>query len=261
MTAWGKYAAFARIAAVEAARGRGELIARMAFVAVILGVFSALWRAVGEAGMPLGLDMSALVWYLAVTEWILLSPVPAYVEIEADIRRGDVAYQLARPASYLGAAMAQGVGALTVRAPAIAATCFVCAWAFTARVPDPRSFVFVVPFAIAAMLLIHALYVVTGLAAFWLGDVSPLFWVWQKLLFVLGGLMLPLALYPQWMQRLASATPFPVLLAGPASFVLGDTRADAWMLAARLAIWTVIIASGAHLLFRRAARNLQLNGG
>ena len=117
------------------------------------------------------------------------------------------------------------------------------------------------PFGISAMVLIHALYVLTGLAAFWLGDVSPLFWVWQKLLFVLGGLMLPLALYPEWMQRVAYATPFPSLLAGPGSFVFGTGSADAWTLASRLALWAVVIACGALALFRCAVRNLQLNGG
>src|SRR5688572_15940944 len=261
MTALRKYLAFARIAALRAARARGELYGRMVFVVVILGVFSALWKAVGEAGMPIAVEMAALVWYLAVTEWILLTPAPAYVDIEADVRRGDVAYQLARPASYLGAAMAQGVGALVVRAPVLAVTCFVCAFGVTGRMPDPRSFAYVVPFGISAMVLIHALYVLTGLAAFWLGDVSPLFWVWQKLLFVLGGLMLPLALYPEWMQRVAYATPFPSLLAGPASFVLGARSGDAWTLASRLVLWAVLIGCGALGLFRRAVRNLQLNGG
>jgi ABC-2 type transport system permease protein len=157
--------------------------------------------------------------------------------------------------------MAQGVGILAVRAPVLAATCCVCAFAFTGRMPDPRSLLYVVPFGLAAMVLIHALYVITGLMAFWLGDVSPLFWVWQKLLFVLGGLMLPLALYPEWMQRVAYATPFPSLLAGPGSFVLDAKGGDAWTLALRLALWSVVIACGAHVLFRRAVRNLQLNGG
>jgi ABC-2 type transport system permease protein len=261
MTVLRKYVAFARIAAFQAARGRGELYGRMVFVAVILGVFSALWKAVGEAGMPIAVETSPLVWYLAVTEWILLTPAPAYVDIEADVRRGDIVYQLARPASYLGAAMAQGVGALVVRAPILAGTCFVCAFAVTGRVPDLRSFTYAVPFGISAMVLLHALYVLTGLAAFWLGDVSPLFWVWQKLLFVLGGLMLPLALYPEWMQWIAHATPFPSLLAGPGSFVLGVGSADAWTLGSRLALWAGVITCAALVVFRRAVRNLQLNGG
>ena len=50
------YAAFSRISASQAQRERNELYGRMVFFAVILGVFSSLWRAVAEAGMPVTTD-------------------------------------------------------------------------------------------------------------------------------------------------------------------------------------------------------------
>ena len=42
-----------------------------------------------------------------------------------------------------------------------------------------------------------------GLSAFWIVDTSPVYWIWQKLAFVLGGLLLPLELYPDWLRALA----------------------------------------------------------
>ena len=102
-----KYAAFSRISAREAGRERSELYGRMVFFAVILGVFSSLWRAVAEAGMPVTAHPKSLVWYLAATEWILLSAPPVHVDIEGEVRRGDVTYQLVRPLSYVTALIAQ----------------------------------------------------------------------------------------------------------------------------------------------------------
>jgi ABC-2 type transport system permease protein len=256
-----KYLAFARIAAVHAASERAELYGRMVFVAVILGVFSALWRAVGESGMPLAVDPEALVWYLAATEWILMSPPMVHVDIEGGVRRGDVAYQLQRPYSYLGALVAQGLGAMAVRAPATGFAAFVCAFAFTGRVPDAQAFAYVLPLGLVAMGLVYFLYVLTGLTAFWLGDVSPLFWVWQKLLFILGGLMMPLSIYPDWIQRIAHVTPFPSMLAGPAGFMLGDSSGGVAALVWRLGLWGLVIVVAAHVLFRRAVRSLHVNGG
>ncbi len=83
------------------------------------------------------------------------------------------------------------------------------------------SLLIVVPFGLAASALVTAWYLGIGLLAFWLQDVAPVYWVWQKLMFVLGGLMLPLELYPVFIQRAAAFTPFPTLLAAPASFMLG----------------------------------------
>src|SRR4029079_207857 len=73
----------------------------------------------------------------------------------------------------------------------------------------------------AGAVLLTALPVWIGLLAFWMQDVSPVYWVCQKLLFVLGGMMLPLHLYPEVVQRLAAVTPLAVLLPPRGAFVCG----------------------------------------
>src|ERR1044071_8872025 len=114
-----KYVAVFRFSMTLARRQQAELYARMVFFAVILGVFSSLWRAVGEAGMPMAAEPRTLVWYLAATEWILLSAPPIYFEIQEAIRRGDVVYRLGRPVSYAFAEFVGGLGVLAARAPAL----------------------------------------------------------------------------------------------------------------------------------------------
>jgi ABC-2 type transport system permease protein len=257
----GKYAAFSRISAAQARREPNELYGRMAFVAVILGVFASLWRAVAEAGMPVAADSGSLVWYLAATEWILLSAPPVHVEIQEAIRRGDVAYRLADPVSYVVAELANGLGVLAVRSPFLALTAFVSAFAFTGWIPPLSSLLIVVPFGLAASALITALYLGIGLLAFWLGDVAPVYWVWQKLMFVLGGLMMPLELYPAFIRRAAAFTPFPSLLAAPASFVLETDPVTPGALAVSLILWSGITALTVFLIFRRAVSTVTFNGG
>ena len=256
-----KYAACSRIAAAQARRERGEVYGRVVFFVVILGVFSSLWRAAADAGLPVAADPKALVWYLAATEWILLSVPPIHVDIQEAIRRGDVVYQLGRPMSYVIAELAAGLGLLAVRAPLLGATAFLCAFAFTGWIPPSSALATVVPFGLVAAALITALHLWIGLLAFWLQDVSPVYWVCQKLMFVLGGLMLPLDLYPDFIQRVAAVTPFPSVLAGPASFVLPAPIVTPGELARNLAIWCGVTAFAVWWVFRRAATALTINGG
>ena len=256
-----KYAAYARVAIARAGRERGELYGRVVFFAVILGVFSSLWRAAAEAGLPTASDPRALVWYLAVTEWIVLSTPQVHLDIQEAIRAGDVIYRLGRPVSYVAAELAATFGALAVRLPLLGLTAFVCAFAFTGWIPPARAFAIVVPFGLAAAALLAALHVWIGLLAFWLHDVSPVYWVCQKLMFVLGGLMLPLEVYPAVIQRIAALTPFPAVLAGPASVMLAGGGATPAALARDLAIWGGLTAVALGWTFRRAATNLTVNGG
>jgi len=257
----GKYVAFGRVGASQALGNRAELGGRMAFVAIILGVFSSLWQAVAEHGLPIAADRAALVWYLAATEWIVLTVPAAHVDIEREIRTGDVTCHLTRPFSYPLALASQGIGMILVRAPFVGVAAFVCGVVFTGTAPSITLLARFVPFAFMAMLLVYGLYVVIGLLAFWLTDVTPVFWIAQKLLFVLGGLMLPLTLYPDWMQRLAHFTPFPAMLGGPAGLLVPATAPDTVRLARDLAVWIVVMAMAARALFERAVRTLQVSGG
>ena len=256
-----KYVAFARVAAAQVRHERSDLAGRVLFFAVILGVFSSLWRAAVDAGLPVGADSKQLLWYLAITEWITLSTPQIHLDIQDTIRRGDVIYRLGRPASFVLAELAAGLGLLAVRLPVLGLAAVGCAAWFTGWVPPLTALAIVVPIGIAAAVMLTALHVWIGLLAFWLQDVSPVYWVCQKLLFVLGGMMLPLQLYPELVQRLAALTPCPVLLAAPASFVLGSPAMAPRTLIVRLALWSGAIALGMRWTFRRAAADLTINGG
>jgi ABC-2 type transport system permease protein len=152
---------------------------------------------------------------------------------------------------------------LCVRMPAIGAAAFAWAYAFTGTVPAASALLVLVPVAFLAALLLTSLHVGIGLAAFQLTEVSPLHWVTQKSLFVLGGLMLPLEVYPEWLRRLAAATPFPSMLASPAGLLLGPSPlpVEVVSLGLRLVLWLCLTLFVWSALFRRATRSLELGGG
>ena len=256
-----KYVAFFCVAAARARQDRGELVGRMLFFAVILGVFTSLWRAVDGSGLPATADPHALVWYLAVTEWILLSAPMIHLDIQEAVRRGDVISHLGRPVSYTGSTFAEGLGVLAVRAPVLGVTAYVCALVFTGWTPSLGVLARVVPIGLAGSALITALYLPVGLLAFWMSDISPVWWVWQKLMFILGGLMLPLDFYPHVIGRVARFTPFPAALAGPASLVFDSAHADIAARLRDLGIWSLIAILVIRILFRRVTSALTLNGG
>src|SRR5262249_45701217 len=134
----------------------------------------------------------------------------------------------------------------------------------TGWIPPLALLAWTLPFGFAAAALITGMHLWIGLLAFWLEDVSPVFWVAQKLLFVLGGLMLPIDLYPDAMRTAAAFTPFPVMLAGPASLVLphnGGGFGGLGTLAVRLLAWGTVMAVAVWWEFRRARATLTINGG
>jgi ABC-2 type transport system permease protein len=255
-----KYLAFARLGFREARAEPGELLGRVAFFAMILGVFSAVWRGVAESS-PGTRDPREMLWYIALTEWVIMSAPMIQFQMAEDIRRGDVAYQIVRPASWIGSRLAHGVGTMALRAPVMLVIACSGAWMFAGRPGHPERLLIAVGFGIVATAVMTVFHIAIGITAFWMGDIMPVYWIWQKLLFVIGGMLLPLQFYPDLFVRLAMLTPFPAFLAGPASFMTQAPLMSVARLLGGLGGWCVAGLVVTHWLFGRAVRSLQVNGG
>ena len=142
-----------------------------------------------------------MLWYLALTEWITVGMPMLYIDIQEDVRRGDVAYKIARPVSYLGTKLAEGAGELVVRLALLGVAGVLAAWILGKGFPaDPRGLWLALPVGLLASCVLLLFQAAIGLSSFWVQDAQPVFWIWQKLAFVVGGLIIPLDIYPDWLR-------------------------------------------------------------
>ena len=100
-----------------------------------------------------------------------------------------------------------------------------------------------------------------GLAAFWLQDCSPVYWIWQKFAFILGGLMLPLEIYPEWLRTIALWSPFSALMYGPGRMAFGWDPTYAAVVVMKLLLWALLAGLLLRVIYRRALLVLDVNGG
>lgn len=258
----GKYASVVRIAIRQSLSDRAALLGRLGFYAVILCIFSRLWGVVAERGAVAGASARDLVWYLAVTEWVILSLPLVHLVLEADVRRGDIACRLPRPISYLGARLAESAGDFLVRSATLAVFgCGLAFWMAGGPPDDPRGLLLALPLGLLAGWVALCFHATIGLCAVWLQDCSPVYWIWQKCAFVLGGLMLPLEVYPAWLREIALWTPFSALMHGPGRMAFGWQPELAGLVAAKLVFWAAVATALVVVVERRALRALDVNGG
>ena len=257
-----KYVAIAGVAARQALLQRATIFGRIAFLGLILFVFSRLWEVVLGQSPVEAAHARNMLWYLAITEWVLMSIPSVYLDVEKDIRSGDIVYRLPRPACYLAAQIAEGIGALAVRSVFLGTAGFAFAYLLAGGLPDhPLALLVALPMGLAAAGLGTIMYCAIGLMAIWFQDVSPIYWVWQKLAFVFGGLLIPLDFYPSWLRTAAEFTPFHALLYGSGRMALGCNGTIALDSALRLAAWTGIAILVLVFIYRKGLRELSINGG
>jgi len=259
---WSALSAFAHLGWRLAAAERLATVARGALNVLVLAIFWAFWRAtpLAELGRR-DFTPERLIWYLAITEWIVFATAMPYREIEDDIRSGALATGLSRPIGYTTACLAQWCGAAAFRMPVFAVIGFGAALGFSGTVPlAPRMLLECLLSAVIAIALLHLCHVMIGLATIWIGSAAPLHWIWQKGLFVLGGLIIPLSLYPTPFRGFAENSPFAAMLSAPASLALDPAPGHVTTVMTLQTVWLVVLAVLAWLVDRAAIARLVARG-
>lgn len=112
---------------------------------------------------------------------------------------------------------------------------------------------------IATCLLAGYLYFVISacleLVAFWQDVIWNLMVMLRFTMSLLGGAMIPLALFPEWGQKIALLTPFPLLVSWPARTFLGQVSLSEWLWNFGLmAFWSVAFSFLLNFIWIRGTR-------
>lgn len=245
----------------RAARDRGPLAVSFGFYAIVASVLATLWRIAAKAhgGALVGYSAAQLVWYIYASEAAISALNPRQIElIGDDIASGAIAVELLRPAPVLGMRMAAEWGRSLPRLTGCVLVGAALATAAVGGPTNPRAAVLAVPsLALAVACNLAAQHAFAG-AAFWIRDARSTWFLYQKLVFVLGGMLLPLQVLPGWLQTLTAWLPFRAMAYAPARLASGQ-----WEPALLLSqvFWLAVLTVAAAAVFRAGERRLQLVGG
>ncbi|MCA9314711.1 MAG: ABC-2 family transporter protein [Planctomycetes bacterium] len=226
-------------------------------------VWTAVFASAGSNEIR-GWTLDGMLLYMVVV--VLLGRVVRGGDIDMtisnEIYQGGLNRYLVFPVSYQPFKYAQAVGTLL---PALVQLALFCA-IFLLVVGRPAD-IAITPFgvlgAIAAMAVGHVLYFLLGypleLVAFWADNVWSLAVTLRFVTTLLGGMMIPLALFPGWAQDVLAFTPFPILYAVPAETLLGRMDPALWARHMVVAlVWCVIVQRIGTWVWRRGS--LQYSG-
>lgn len=260
-----RYGFVLRIAARQQWVYRAELAMRAIQMVLFMGVFMALWSSafgIGGESTLKGYSLVEMVWYLAMTETITLSSSRIFTEISEEVRAGNLAYRLARPLSYPWYQVANSLGGSAPRFVLnfLTAT-VVVGLGMRQTAGNLAGLLAFLGTAALAMLLDALVAVLIGLSAFWIEEVMPVFWIYQKLLFTVGGLFLPLEMFPGWLRRVSEWLPFQFITYVPARAFVAFESGFVLRAVAGQMLYIVILVGLVTLVWRRAQRRMVMHGG
>lgn len=251
----------ARTAALRVLAERGGLAVTIVFYVLVTVVLASLWRAAAGAngGSVAGYSVVAITWYVAMTEATTVSMRQRLIsDVGRDIGSGAIAVELLRPAPVLGVRLAGELGHVLPRLAACVVTGGVLSTIAAGPPPEAAALALAVPSLVLAVACNLAAQFAFAGAAFWLRDAGSAWFLYQKLVFILGGMLIPLEALPDWLHRVASVLPFRAMSYTPARLASGHF--EPVLLVEQLG-WLVVLLAGAAAIFRAGERRLQVVGG
>lgn len=264
MKTFQKYWAIFQITLLNSLAYPGELIGRSLMIIPFMWIFYQLWNVIfNEAGTGTisGMTLYSTMWYLMMAETIELSRPALARTISDTVKDGSIAYILNKPYSFLLYQFSSSMGETIFRALVNALFGSAMVWWLVGPPPSPLGWLFAFFAVLGTWILNFCITCLIGLSAFLVEDVSPFMWIYQKFVFILGGFLIPLDFYPEWLQVIAKALPFSAMVYGPSKLFIEPSLELFGTIMLLQAIWITALGATLIISFRRGMAYLTVNGG
>jgi ABC-2 type transport system permease protein len=210
-----------------------------------------------------GLSLNAMIWYLIFTELVTLSRTDLHIQVNDDVKSGNIAYLLNKPYNYVLYCFFYFIGEIGIKFLSNGLVGIVIGLIYAGAL---EGFSLInAPFIILSLLLgctiNFFIYLILALTSFWFEENSAFFWIYSKLVFTLGGMLVPLELFPKWLQGISHYLPFAYVTYVPARLAVDFSFISFGKQASIQLLYLVVFFALAMILYRKGAKNLNVNGG
>jgi ABC-2 type transport system permease protein len=259
-----KYWAIFQITLINSLAYPGELIGRSLLIIPFMWIFYQLWnvtfRASGTDAIS-GMTLYSTMWYLMMAETIELSRPAIARTISDNVKDGSIAYLLNKPYSFLLYQFSNSMGETVFRALMNAIFGGIVIWLLVGPPPAFLGWLLALLALFGTWVLNFCIACLIGLSAFLVEDVSPFMWIYQKFIFILGGFLIPLDFYPQWLQVIAKALPFSAMIYGPSKLLVSPSVGLFANVMLMQSLWIITLGATLIISYRRGIAYLTVNGG
>lgn len=229
-------------------------------------IFLNLWQYIYSNPEELinGYNMNQMIWYVIITEiiWTAVGGRALSKKISADVKSGNVAYNINKPYNYVEYSLFNHLGGTTVKFILISIIGLLLGFVFLNGFPPLNilQILAVLLSSILALVISTLLIMALGLFAFFVEDASPFYWIYSKFILVVGTLF-PIEFFPQVLQPIIKFSPIYAVSYGPAKLFVSFSMKEFISIMISQVAYLIISFIICHLIYKKGVRKLNVNGG
>jgi ABC-2 type transport system permease protein len=258
-----KYFEIAKINFLNSFVYLGDRVMSSIFIAIIIFILICLWKVIYAVNVPIhGFTFLMIVWYLVMTESITTSYGGLVDQIGGEVQSGDIVNHLNKPYSYILFKFASSFS--------YALTSFIISFVLSSVVALLLVGMISVSLVYIPFILISVFLAITlqfsmmfciGISAFLMEDSRSVAFIYDKIVFTIGGMLIPLEFFPAFIQGICGMLPFSYIAYHPAKLFVMFSFSSFFSVALVQVLWILFFLLVATILFKIYSRRLVVNGG
>lgn len=259
-----KYLAIVQMQVINTIAYPGDFLGRSVSIGIFMFIFAGLWKTTFSlAGTDAinGLTFANMMWYLMMAETLELGRPRINRVISEQVKNGEVAYILSKPYNFVLYHFSFGLGDSLMRILMNIIVGTGVTWLLAGAPPSALGWAMAFVTMIGAWILHFCMMALIGLTAFVVEETNSFELIYQKAVFILGGMLLPLDMFPAWLQSIARVLPFPYMMYTPARLFVKPDFDLFWQMLLNQWLWVGVLVLLLALAYRGSEKVLTVNGG
>lgn len=233
---------------------------------LLIYIFMNLWDYIYDNPNELikGYSKTQMIWYVIITEiiWGATDGRKYCRRISDDVRSGNIAYMINKPYSYISYAISSHLGETTIKTIIAIIVGIGLGFIFLNEFPvlSILSLIIVLISGILAVVINSLLITFIGLISFIIEDSNPIFWLYSKMILILGTLF-PIEFFPGVLAQIIRYSPIYVTCYGPAKLFVDFSYSNAIEILISQLVYLFIAWAMCYTLYRKGVKKLNVTGG
>ncbi len=260
-----KILAIAKQNAKEGLYYRFDLLLYIFNFIIEITVYVFIWLAIYNKGNQiLGMTFEQVTTYYILV--VSLNPIISWGINETmgnAIREGEILRELLNPISYFNYYFGIRIGELIESIIVGIITFIICALLFGVLLPSSLlNFIFFIIVISLSVVVVYFFELIIGTSAFYTNSIWGVEVFKRAILSIFSGMIAPISLFPEFLQKIANTLPFKDCIYTPISIYFGElNNIEIIQVILKQFIWILILYIIAKILFNKAVKSVTVNGG
>jgi len=233
---------------------------------LILYIYLNLWKYLYSDPSSLinGYSYTQMVWYVLFTEtiWSCIKGRKIVSEIADDFKTGNITYQLNKPYNYINYMISKIFATFTFKLFILLPGSLILGTILIGNIPNFNLLgcILAIMTGILGAFINILICVLLGLLSFFMEDSNPIYWIYSKIILVVGTLF-PIEFMPKIIQPFLEYSPIFALNYGPAKLFIEYNNILFIKVIISQVVYIVLFYILANLIYKKGVKNINVNGG